>query len=116
MTTAITAPQVCTKHPDEELWIEFSFAKIFKHEDEVVLQTGTVTIESDPIGLVFNLGDVIIEGKSVFVLVSGGVQLVDPETGRLKPYELLCAVDSSRDGIIKYARRVQIGRVKVAND
>lgn len=115
MTTAITAPQIAVKHPDEEVWYEFSFARIFKFEDEEIWTNGEIEITCDPLGLTFNAAEAIIEDKSLFIKVSGGVSLTDPNTGRLLPYNLSCGIDSTRDGFTKFSRRVQIGRIKVSS-
>lgn len=105
MTTPITAPQVCYKHPDEELWIEFSFTKIFNNPDLKILQTGTVTLTADLTGLIFTPAEAIIENQSLFIYVKTGVDAKD--------YKMKCSVDSTLNGATKYSRRTQIGRIFV---
>ncbi len=108
MTTQITAPQKGPKHPSEGIWYEFSFAKVFKRGDEVVLQGSTVTITPDVVGLTFDEGNIVIEEKSVFVYVTGGAAGTT--------YRPLCEVDSTVDGLAVYEHRAQRGTIIVSED
>ena len=115
MTTAITAPEVAVKHPEEEEWYEFSFRRVFGEDSGITIwQNGNIELTCTPLGLSMDLGNLIIEGQSLFVYIMGGVEIQDPNVpGKLLPYEVLCSVDSTKDGMTKYSRRSQIGRLKV---
>ena len=104
MTSAITSPEIATKHPSEETWFQFNYEPILG-EGETMLDTGLIAIYADKVGLTFAQEQAVIEPTRVSIFVHEGVDGVK--------YNLTCEADTTLDGITKFQRRVIVGQIRV---